>query len=669
VGVYEVVERNLAQMDADEDAEDPSGRFVLGSAIRKRSRQSDGESRRERKPFTVRLAFTGAFYKEAGESKQKVFGAVIVTGLENFDLLAYIMTKFLQQPKSPQKDLQSDYAELMFCWRQILLYESAKNFGLVGDPFDNMIEPSGELGVFTLTSLLSVPLRIAEWLQRNRKDVTDIQIIGMPKLSFRNDETMNEYVKYMHETLNVHGGTYENLQRSVLAFNTAGEKDDKGSMEFRLDAPGGWPLKSAPIEGDSRRTFFRFGIFPFPLVMRFKIYRLFSNILSYDSFLSNIGKLPKAVEKKARDFLTCDALIDEEEGEDENEDDEEFEVPDEDDDHILTEKATATPLLIIERFYSKSAPLKDLQTQGMMLPWFYAMQEKMQSERLQGKISPTAAMDILHKHIEQCLGHHIGVLANGGYRSFHVEQMGDLVRRVHETLLRTVRMEDYVNDMRSRKVPQRIRHDDFLSMLLEYMLAFADINREWVSSATNLECILEVLNSSVHYLLGSHSTTFANFFQCVMVMNARGHLNLQDGHNVIMDWRKQNTSGLGFVQERINQLQDIFCILYGITKTENRQKFITNNRFTDVALENQMSAESINGEIVGNPDKELNDQPQLIPESRAASYTALIKLGIRRDETDEIVSMSTVDLDKTNKRSVTYKVSAWWFCCALRAIH
>jgi hypothetical protein len=659
VGVYEVMERHFVPLDPEDDTSGAGGRFVLGSAIRKRSRHSDGENRKERLPFSIRLAFTGAFYKHAGVNKQMLFTTAIVTPLQNFDMLAYIMTKFLVPPKILQKEIQLDYAEILFCWKQILMYEAATNFGLVGDPCEHMIEPSGELGVFTLTSLLSAPLRMAEWLQRHHGDVTDIQIIGMPKLSYHNDEMMNEYVKYMHESLNEQGKAYANLQCSVDAFNTAGEKDEKGSMEFRLDAPGGWPLKSIPLEGDSRHTFIRFGIFPLPLVMRFKIHRLMSNTISFNSFQSNLGKLPKSVEKKARDFLTCEPVFEDENDDDEAENDDMGDIPDDGDDHILTEKATATPLLIIERFYSKGAPLKDLQTQGMMLPWFYGMQQKMQSERVRGLITATAGMDMLHKHIQQCLSHHVGALPNGVYSSFHLEQMFELVRRADETPLKTVRVEDYWKKLRNQRVNQRIRHCPYLSMSVMHWLSFSDINRQWRSSATNLECIIEVLNSSVHYLLDSHSTTYMGGFSgCLQVMNGRGHYLLQtNGQTVDMEWRKQNTSGLGFVQERINSLMDMLCVYYGISRNENRQLFVTNNRFTDVALENQLSAESINGEIVSNPEKELNDQPQLIPESRAANYTSLIKLGFPRDGNDDTtVSTSTADPKKTNERVSVLKV-------------
>jgi hypothetical protein len=57
-------------------------------------------------------------------------------------------------------------------------------------------------------------------------------------------------------------------------------------------------------------------------------------------------------------------------------------------------------------------------------------------------------------------------------------------------------------------------------------------------------------------------------------MNAKGHLNLQDKEGVMMDWRKVNTSGAGFIQERINEFLKLFGVKYGIMPGENKQLFL-----------------------------------------------------------------------------------------------
>jgi hypothetical protein len=660
--VYEVVERNVAEPNhsGDDGTPDSSRHFLLGHAMRKRSRQNDGESFKQRPAFSMRLAFTGAFFKEDGVAKQGLFCSAIITPLRNFDMLSYITGSFLVQPKMPKKEIYNDWNELLFCWKQILQYEAATNCGLNGDPCENMIEPGGELGVFTLTSLLTVPLRIADVIRRNHVNVSDIQILGTPKLSYSNDEDMDQYMRYTDEYINEASRCHEQLMTDIGAFNKADEKE-KATMEFLVASPGGWPLKSVPIEGDHRRVFVRFGnIFPFPIVMDFRIFRFMSEIVSMDSFQMNIGVLPKSVLKKARDFLTCEPAIDEEA----NDDDDDFEIPDEDDDHILTEKGVATPLVISERFYSKTSVIgQDLKTNGMMLSWYHAMTHKMQEDRRAGRITPRGGMDVVMGHLRQCLENHKGVMAFGGYRSFHLEQGMEMVENVMNTPLKEVLLADYVNHLRRTKVDQRIRHDPYLSMCAVFFLAYCDINREFVLSAPNLECLMEVQFSALHYLLGSHSA-FVSFFQGVMIMNARGHLNTQDPkEGLMMDWRKPNSSGAGFIQERLNEFAKLLGVKFGIMPAANKMIMGTMNRMTDGALEGSVCVQIIQGEVVGNPPKEINDQPMMMTEARFASYTSWIRFGFKRDSTEDTFTISTVDLNKTNMRDA--KIMVRFFCVAL----
>jgi hypothetical protein len=658
--VYEVVERNLVENELEDDAcTGSSGKFLLGPAMRKRSRQNDGESLKQKEAFTIRVCFTGASFEEEGAAKQTLFCTAEITPLRNFNMLGFITEKFLSQPKIPQKEKYNDWNDLVSCWKNIQQFESATNCGLTGDPCEHTIEPGGELGVFTLVSLLGAPLRMADWIRRNHKDTTNIQILGTPKLSFLDDEIMNQYVGYADEYLNEHSRWHSKLTSDIAAFCAASEKERR-DMEFNLPAPGGWPLKSMPLVDDPRHTYLRFGYFPYPIVMQFKVLKFMSETVSLDSFQMNIGTLPKSVSKKARDFLTCEAMIDDITADE----DDDSAIPDEDDDHILTERRLVNPLMITERFYSKNSAIgQELKTQGMMLTWYYSMLQKMQSDRARGAITPSGAMDITLGHIRQCLENHVGVMASGGYRSYHLEQAMEMIQGMHDTPLKDVLLADYVNKLRNNRVHHGIRHDDYLSISMVFSLSFADINREWKLSEPNAECLVDVLIGSLHYLLGSHSTTFTSLCACVMIMNAKGHLNLQDKEGVMMDWRKVNTSGAGFIQERINEFLKLLGVKYGIMPGENKQLFLGNNRFTEVSLENQCCVEISNGEIIGNPAKELNDQPLMMTEARSSDYTSLIKLGLKRDSNEGAVSMSTVDPNKTNIRATTFKVRRllrWW---------
>ena len=86
--VYEVVERNLVENELEDDAcAGSSGKFLLGPAMRKRSRQNDGESLKQKEAFTIRVCFTGASFEEEGAAKQTLFCTAEITPLRNFNIL------------------------------------------------------------------------------------------------------------------------------------------------------------------------------------------------------------------------------------------------------------------------------------------------------------------------------------------------------------------------------------------------------------------------------------------------------------------------------------------------------------------------------------------------------------------------------------------------------
>jgi hypothetical protein len=349
------------------------------------------------------------------------------------------------------------------------------------------------------------------------------------------------------------------------------------------------------------------------------------------------------VSKKGRDFLTCDPSF-------------ESELI-MDDCHILTSRVLATPLLISERYYGKGAqPENEFKTVGRMSPWFQAMYVKMQEQRVSGSITPTRAMKIVLKHLSTCYESLTGMLMSGDFRSDYLEQGYDMIRRVNDSQLSKVSVKEYVNRIRTNKVDMRIRHDPYLSMSMAFMMSIQDINRDFLLNSTNLECFLEILMSSLHYLVGCHSATFVDFFQGVMIMGARGHLDLQDKDGVSMDWRKPNSSGAGTIQDRINKLQEILGKLFGITPQMNKQTFVTNNRWTAVGIENQCCVEVVQNEVVGVPIKALHDQPQLMTEVRDVDFSTIIKWVVKRDPTDSGIAISTVDMNKTNKRDVSLKI-------------
>jgi hypothetical protein len=647
-GIYEEIERSLVEPEIEQDDFGGSpGEFTLAALMKKRSRQSDGECQRERAALTIRLGFTGAFFKEDGAPKQMLFCCAFITGLRNFALLDYIYEKFLVQPKAPMTDKYNDWNDLVSCWRRILQYEASVNCGLLGDPCEHTTEPSGELGVFTLTSSFSAPLRMADYIQRTFKPATSIQIMGTPKLSYRDDEGMDEYWKYTSEYLNENAKAYSRLQSDISAYNMAGEKEQR-DMEFDTTAPGGWPMKSVQQDDGAWDEYIRFGLPQLPIMMGFKMFSYMAENVSMDTFQINLGGLPKDVMKSARNFLTCKPYFDGEEcpaGETDSDDDELSEM--------------ATPYKITEKYYGPTSTAGlEFMTNGMMLPWYHSVVKKMHQMREGDKITPARGMDMLLNHLSQCMQNHSGVMKSGGYRSDHLSVAWKVVEKIHKTNMKNVLLSEYYNKMRDAGVHQQIRHDTYMTMCMVFWRAWTDINRDWKTNVPNLEALIEVVMGSVHYLVGSHDPSFAVFFQGMMMMNARGHLNVQVQAGITMDWRKPNSSGMGFILERINSMQEIMGMEMGMRDELNKLKFMSNSRATDGSMEDSNCYQLTGGNVTGSPSPVTTDQPQVVPEGRASSYKHFISNGFQRDSTDGAITMSTADPKKTNNRELLLKVSA-----------
>lgn len=65
----------------------------------------------------------------------------------------------------------------------------------------------------------------------------------------------------------------------------------------------------------------------------------------------------------------------------------------------------------------------------------------------------------------------------------------------------------------ARKIPESIRHDPYMRMSGIFFHLFEDLNQDFVLNAANLEFLIEMNISSMHWLVGSHNATFKWFFQ------------------------------------------------------------------------------------------------------------------------------------------------------------
>lgn len=632
VGVHEV---RTGGQEAHEPAPPVAEeRFRLGDCLFKRSKMVGSETVSETPFFSVRVAFTGASYRVGEQLRQAVFCMAIVTPLRNWDMLGYIQEVFLQPPKSIVVAKSTDVNELQFLWRTILQKE-AINCGLFEDPYKHLQQPSGSFGFFTITNMLGLPLRIAEMLHARYSGASEIRIIGCPDLSYVNDAGMLEYVRFMNDYISQQGGWNEDMQGFMQAFYAL-KDEDRLDRRFPLSHPCGWPLR---VE---RGVFLRFGLFPFPLVMWFNLVKTPQYNMGKQTFLVNYGKLPKTVTKKLRDFLTSNLA----------EADQTI-IPDE---RILTSRTKATPLEVSRRYYGAHAnPEDDFKTAGCMLGWFEALKLEMKEKKERGQWGAEQMFVLLDRHVRSCMEHHVGMLEGGNYHSDHLVQMHSILQMVEGSPLRDVDLKGCLQGLWARRVFPSVRHDPFQSASTLLLLCFADYNRDAKLNPANLECMLEIWLSSMHYVMGE-GDNFVSFFQGVMIMSCRGHLNLLVNNMSRMLNFKPNTTGCGTIQKTINRFWDMLGKSVGIMPNDIMLRFNSQNRATPVALENMSCLQVVNGVVVGAPPANLMNSPIMSTEIRKqADMTSMILYMGQRDDNEGAIFLSTVDPNNTNQREVAQK--------------
>lgn len=598
----------------------------------------------ERDPISVRIAFTGAFFEVDGVTKQELFCVAIVTPLKAFDLITYINDYFSAPPKAmPSRD---HWCQMDLCFKRIQMYEANRNCGLTCDPIIYKNDVGGEGGILSMLCMLNLPIRIA-WIIRNlRQDEypENIRIIGMPLLSFKENGTMNQYKKYMHAYINEQVDIYQEFGRCVKVYYSTQEPEQSELTFSSIRSPGGWPLKVCRTTVDGRFEFQRFGIFPFPLIMRFD-QRKFVERPSKDSFLLNLGQEPESVVKKKRDFATFDSEI----GSGSM-------MPDS---FILQSTEKAYPLLVLEKYYGDHAkPAEDFKD-SKLIKWYEVMRTHMQSLRSSGEITPDEAMVQLDRHLESCMEQHRCILKNDSYGSTHLGQCAKMVERVLDTKLATVSVAANLRFIKESRAHPLIRHDSFLSTSFGLLHSWVNFNKHACLYATNSEAALEIFLGSLLWHLGSHCHTMHAIFQGVVLASMRGHLEVLIDKLYYIDWRKPNSSGAGAIQERLNQRWEDLGRLFKIMADDNLLAFINPNRNTMAALENECCVITVNSgstEVKSKPSQELKDRPLLMLENRGDyCLDTLIRFVFPRDSAQRNVATTTMDLEKNNDRKVAVK--------------
>ena len=448
------------------------------------------------RPFSVRVGFTGAFLSDEGEAssqpraRTELFCVVFVTPLRSFNLTGYITERFLAPPRSGSFDFKNKFAEwhsVKGTWERILHHEMFENMRLPEHstlPIDFMNDVGGRLEADKLLSPLNLPHRIARVLHTMHPRAADVRVIGFPNLS-------SEYAEYHLASLDHVMASRVKLTESLREYNTA-KPELRELVEAKVPCPGGFPLHE-----DEQGVYTAFGLPPLPILMNWDLKFTDFN-LTIDTFRLNMGKLPRLVSVHLRRFLTFDPS-----------------APDFTDVDLvmLTDRASATPSAILERYYGPgSNPLEGLSTAGCLQDGWLAIRQHIAQMREAGRATPEVAGSMLARYLRNCMETHRGMIYSGVYPSLRVQQALQILEKCKSTPLWRANMHERVAEAAPR-IHASIRHDPYLRASCVFLSAFADLNKDFVLNAGNLECVLEMMVSSLAWLMGAHNESFKWFFQ------------------------------------------------------------------------------------------------------------------------------------------------------------
>lgn len=522
-------------------------------------------------PFKVRLGFTGAIYRHGGEEHRKLVAVLVVTWARNWDMLGYIQDVFLRDPPKGvmHRLMLARCKEMTLIWKKMARFVAFKNLGLdktkVGSPDDYADQPGGKLGRDSLFNLFQIPFQIRgivkqEILERLRRSnpkatlrevaLEGLDIIGLPRISFRRDEPTQDFVAYMHayvtnlsnlraEFMRALKDYYKPKEREgkkdgakkdarpapAAAAAEPGEEDEESEESFtlyQLDCPGGWPLQ----RDGAAREYTRFGLPRLPLWLAFEPEFRPDLQTSMDNWLADLGGangIPELVKTCLRSFLVQDLGATQESI---------WQTWD----HFLRDERPADPSLVLTEYYGDRAdPLSSLVTAGYLRAWWLGVKKDIQAQRARGLGVPDAAQS-LRRYLLSSSYYHRSSIHAGAFRSQRIVQALALVEKAN---YRRVCLETQEPPAASQapdgsqappqsqgpssilamirqlnaQVSNERRFDPYLRCNEAFFRCFELLNRGFMMNSSNLEFMIEVMISQLLWMFGPNNETVVAYFQ------------------------------------------------------------------------------------------------------------------------------------------------------------
>ena len=174
------------------------------------TRKDDSLSRKINvKPLVIEVGYTGCEFEVPSEeggvkTMRETWCMVMVTPARNLNVLDILQKSFFvaSNPNSHGFSERRAFAnENHDMFVQLLQYEASENCGFSrsdGNPADSLSDPSARMGLFSMTNMFMIPLKIIANTAKRIQGATKIRVIGFPELEWENTDKTHQYINYMN---------------------------------------------------------------------------------------------------------------------------------------------------------------------------------------------------------------------------------------------------------------------------------------------------------------------------------------------------------------------------------------------------------------------------------------------------------------------------------------
>lgn len=617
-------------------------------------------------PFKIHMGFTGAVYEYDGKQYRKTVAVLFVTWCRNFDLTGFITDQFLRDKKEDLKKMDHTTQQLKHIWKKIARIVAFDNLGIdesvVGMPENYSDQPGGVLGCDTLFNMFQIPLQIYGIIQKELRErvrnmdasadlsevyPSNLKIIGMPSMAFEhNSQEFDEFVGYMQKVIDNYSNERAGLAQNIKSFYKKKEKseDEQAEQEcatFDLHFWGGWPL-------DKRNgRFCKFGLPPLPLYLAFTPEHRMDHYTTFDTWLASMGGpngIPKLANTVMRAFLVQDLSATPEAI---------FATLE----HFLQDHRVANPSLVLQEYYGERAdPLSGIVTAGYLRSWWNGLQKDIQTQRAAG-LDLSQAISSFNRYIVSSKKHHWSSIISGSFRSNRIIQTLGIVEKLDLAQVGRGEGEKSIASFTAhlcRCMSNERSFDPYQRASEGFWKCFELLNRSYTMNSSNLEGLVEIMESQLLWMFGPHNETWPAYFQGIQFVSGNGHFKLTTKEGTWMDVRKPNSTGMDWT---IGRLYDLFQSLLDevgmMDPKQNMQAPLNCMGWTPASIPNITSAVVTEGQITSLPDPSLGLRSIVATEIRGDSLKALIQGAIPRDADGQDKTMfNTSDPNKTGERKV-----------------